>query len=176
MFNFQPSRRRIWKALGGSGAAVGMGVLAAARGAKAQASGQNFDVITWKRFPVPTQDFSTTSNTWTPSNMPAAGGAGFVKQQSGTYLWMICNFDYVPSSARTVFMGMYVDGSPVLLLAQSGYAGDIQTCSMSEIILVPAGTRQCQIYVAVEPGTSCNFLTTVCSFTVMEVAMPPQQT
>jgi hypothetical protein len=109
--------------------------------------------------------------------MPAPGGAGFVKQRPDTYLWLICNLDFVPTTTRSSFIGMYVDGKDILEIAQSGSAGDFQTTSMSEICFpVSAGTHQCQIYVAVEPGSSCRFVTTECSFTVMEIVLPAPQT
>ena len=77
---------------------------------------------------------------------------------------------------RSSFMEMYVDGKDILEIARSGHPGDIQTTSMSEIHLpVPAGTHQCQIYVAVEPASSCRFITTNCSFTVMEIVLPARQ-
>jgi hypothetical protein len=171
------SRRQLLKVAPVAVAGVGIALGASAPKLLAQATGQNFDIITWKRFPNPTQDFPTSSNSWIPSNMPPTTGAGFVKQRNDTCMWMICNLDFVPTTARTSFMSMCVDGNIVLAVAQAGYAGDIQTCSMSEIYLpVAAGTHQCQIYVAAEPGSSCTFLTTVCNFTVMEVTMPPRQT
>jgi hypothetical protein len=174
----QLPRRRLWKAaLAGLGMSVGAGVPAAGDSVRAPVSAQNFRVITWKRFPVPPADFLTRSTTWTPSNMPATSGAGFVKQRSNTYLWLICNLDFVPTTTRSSFIGMYVDGKDILEIAQSGSAGDIQTISMSEICFpVSAGTHQCQIYVAVEPGSSCRFITTECSFTVMEIVLPAPQT
>lgn len=168
-----PSRRNLLKAVPGLIAGL-MFSAASPNGILAQVPGQNFDVITWKRFANPTTDFTTSSTSWIPSNMPA--NPNFIKQRSDTYLWMICNLDFVPTTGRSSFMGMYVDGVPVLDIAMAGYPNDILTCSMSEIYFpILAGTHQCQIYVAVEPTSSCTFRTTVCSFTVMEVTMPPRQ-
>ena len=179
MQRLQLPRRRLWKAaLAGLGTSAGAGVLACGHNVQAaQVSAQNFHVITWKRFRVPPTDFLTRSTAWTPSNMPVPEDAGFVKHRSDSCLWLICNIDFVPTTTRSSFMGMYVDGKDILEIAQSGHPGDIQTTSMSEIHLpVPAGRHQCQIYVAVEPGSSCRFITTECSFTVMEIVLPAQQT
>jgi hypothetical protein len=178
MQRLQFPRRRLWKAVAGLGTSAGAGILPAGHNLQAaQVSAQNFRVITWKRFPVPPTDFLTRSTTWTPSNMPMPGDAGFVKHRSDSCLWLICNVDFVPTTTRSSFMGMYVDGKDILEIAQSGHPGDIQTASMSEIHLpVPAGMHQCQIYVAVEPASSCKFITTKCSFTVMEIVLPPRQT
>ena len=179
MQSLQLPRRRLWKAaLAGLGMSAGAGVLAGGDGVRgAQVSAQNFRVITWKRFPVPPSDFLTRSTTWTPSNMPMPDDAAFVKLRSDSCLWLICNLDFVPTTTRSSFIGMYVDGKDILEIAQSGSAGDFQTTSMSEICFpVSAGTHQCQIYVAVEPGSSCRFVTTECSFTVMEIVLPAPQT
>ena len=52
----------------------------------------------------------------------------------------------------------------------------IGSCGQAPIHLpVPAGTHQCQIYVAVDPTSSCRFITTNCSFTVMEIVLPARQ-
>jgi hypothetical protein len=194
----QVTRRRIWKTgLAGLGAiaGAGMGVPLLSGDAQAQASGQNFDVIAWKRFPVASADFYSPSTDWTPIPTSNFGG-NFNKQRAETGLWIICNLPFIPvasgtsATSGTTWMGFYVTAAPsptvpnpqslaVLRIGQEGYLGDIQSCSMSEIyfptaapFLLPAGLTVCQLYVSVETGVACTFMTTQCSFTVLEVTMP----
>jgi hypothetical protein len=173
--DIQLPRRSLWKAgIAGLGtvASAGLGISALTGNAQAQVSGQNFDVITWKRMPNSGDTNNVTSSTWIQSN---AGGS-FIKQRDDTCLWMICNLGFVPTTGRTSFIGMFVDGSVICRMAQSGAANQIQGCSMTEIVMgFPHGTRQCQVYVAVELGSSCSFRTSSCSFTVMEVKLPSPQ-
>jgi hypothetical protein len=152
---------------------------------QAQAPGQNFDVVKWERMPrplpsVPPQypDFHDFNNVTSTSYTQTNVGGPFVKLRNDTYLWVILNLDFIPATANSSFMGVFIDGAPIVTTELAGPANLVLTCSISEISpQLSAGLKQCWVYVAVmDPSAPCNFITTECSFTVMEVAMPNLQT
>lgn len=128
-------------------------------------------IVNWKRITPYPQEVLVTSNQYT--NLPMAGI--FNKQRDDTFLFLMLNMDYVPSTSIPTFIAMTVNGSIVLSVADaSGYPGWIETNSMSELYLqpLPSGPHQIGLQAAVGYGGSAMFRLQVCSYTVFEVLLP----
>lgn len=168
------SRRHLLKAA--PALVAGIAVAANSHEVHALVAGQNFDIITWKRFLPPKTNFETRSTSYISTNMPT--DSKFFKMRPDTFLWMICNLDFHHTANSCTKMAMVVDGKIVLIVAQGGAPNTILTCSMSEIYTqkLAAGIHHCFICAAVNPGNSCVLRTSVCSFTVLEITLPARQT
>lgn len=135
------------------------------------------DVVAWKYFQNPTQNFTTSSSALIKSNLPV--NPSFIKQYDSTYIWVVCAIDQYISNANpgtSMFNSVMLDdSSDVLQISVASFDQSLVVVDMSDILGgISAGAHNFPIYVAVNSGTG-TWLMPVASYKVLELALPAPQ-
>ena len=133
-----------------------------------------FEVVSWKWFTNPPRNFTTTSETLVPTNLPA--NPDFTKLRENTFLWAICVVDLIPTTVNSIFNAVMLDDNADLLqVSLNGQPNQLCVLNMTDILAgISAGHHTLKFYGA-SNGGPVTYNTTEASFKVLEVTMPPSE-
>src|SRR5689334_19187574 len=101
----------------------------------------NFDVVAWKNFTTPTTNFTVQSSSLVLSNLPV--NPTFIKQQSNTWLWVVCAIGIVPTAYNSAFTAVVLDNTQTLFAVPiAGLANQLITVNFTTLFApIPAGSH-----------------------------------